>query len=52
MAYLAMNPYYLMHPEIELNHGYGDIFLMPDTSFGNKCRRCFEKRMFSFLKMQ
>ncbi|MBP5367860.1 MAG: AAA family ATPase [Bacteroidales bacterium] len=33
MAYLAMNPYYLMHPEIELNHGYGDIFLMPDTRF-------------------
>lgn len=33
MAYLAMNPYYLMKPEIELNHGYGDIFLLPDTRF-------------------
>ena len=33
MAYLAMNPYYLMKPEIELNHGFGDIFLLPDTRF-------------------
>ncbi len=33
MAYLDMNPYYLMKPEIELNHGYGDIFLLPDTRF-------------------
>lgn len=33
MAYLALNPYYLMKPEIELNHGYGDIFLLPDTRF-------------------
>ena len=28
-----MNPYYLMKPEIELNHGFGDIFLLPDTRF-------------------
>lgn len=33
MAYLGLNPYFLMHPEIELNHGYGDIFLLPDTRF-------------------
>ena len=33
MAYLGLNPYYLMKPEIELNHGYGDIFLLPDTRF-------------------
>ena len=33
MAYLGLNPYYLMHPEIELNHGYGDILLLPDTRF-------------------
>ena len=33
MAYLGMNPYYLMKPEIELAHGYGDIFLLPDMRF-------------------
>ena len=30
MAYLNLAPYYLMCPEIEFNHGYCDIFLMPD----------------------
>jgi hypothetical protein len=30
MAYLNLAPYYLMCPEIEMNHGYCDIFLMPD----------------------
>lgn len=29
-AYLNLNPYYLTAPEIELNHGYCDFFLMPD----------------------
>lgn len=29
-AYLSMNPYYLLAPEMELNHGFCDIFLMPD----------------------
>jgi hypothetical protein len=29
-AYLTMNPYYLTAPEMELNHGYCDFFLMPD----------------------
>lgn len=29
-AYLAQNPYYLAFPEMELNHGYCDFFLMPD----------------------
>ena len=29
-AYLALNPYYLTAPEMELNHGYCDFFLMPD----------------------
>ena len=33
MAYLSLCPYYLMCPEIELNHGYCDIFLMPDRRF-------------------
>ena len=40
MAYLAMNPYYLMKPEIELNHGFGDIFLLPDTRF-NFVNHCY-----------
>lgn len=30
MAYLNLAPYYLMCPEIEMSHGYCDIFLMPD----------------------
>ena len=31
-AYLTLNPYYLVAPEMELNHGYCDFFLMPDLS--------------------
>jgi hypothetical protein len=40
MAYLSLNPYYLMKPEIELNHGYGDLFLMPDRRF-NFVNHCY-----------
>lgn len=29
-AYLTLNPYDLACPEVELNHGYCDFFLMPD----------------------
>lgn len=29
-AYLSVNGYYLIAPEVELNHGYCDLFLMPD----------------------
>ena len=29
-AYLTLNPYYLTAPEMEMNHGYCDFFLMPD----------------------
>ena len=29
-AYLSINAYYLTMPEVELNHGFCDIFLMPD----------------------
>ena len=29
-AYLSVNAYYLIGPELELNHGYCDLFLMPD----------------------
>ena len=31
-AYLALNPYYLTAPEMELSHGYCDFFLMPDLN--------------------
>ena len=30
-AYLTMSTYYLTAPELELNHGYCDFFLMPDV---------------------
>ncbi|MBR2201857.1 MAG: PD-(D/E)XK nuclease domain-containing protein, partial [Bacteroidales bacterium] len=30
MAYFSLNPYYLLHPEMEFSHGYGDVFLMPE----------------------
>jgi len=29
-AYLTLCPYYLAAPEMELNHGFCDFFLMPD----------------------
>ena len=29
-AYLSVNAYYLTTPEVELNHGFCDMFLMPD----------------------
>ena len=29
-AYLSTNAYYLTAPEVELNHGFCDLFLMPD----------------------
>ena len=29
-AYLSVNSYYLTAPEVELNHGFCDLFLMPD----------------------
>lgn len=31
-AYLSINPYYLTAPEMELQHGYCDFFLMPNLS--------------------
>jgi hypothetical protein len=30
MAYLSLSSYYLTEPEVEVNHGYCDFFLMPD----------------------
>ncbi|WP_221658402.1 ATP-binding protein [Bacteroides salyersiae] len=31
-AYLSVNAYYLLAPEMELNHGFCDLFLMPDLT--------------------
>jgi len=32
MAYLNLNAYYMTAPELELNHGYCDFFLLPDLT--------------------
>ena len=32
MAYLSLNSYYYTAPELELNHGYCDFFLLPDLT--------------------
>lgn len=32
MAYLNLNAYYMTAPELELNHGYCDFFLLPDLA--------------------
>ena len=32
MAYLSLNSYYYTAPELELNHGYCDFFLLPDQT--------------------
>ena len=37
MAYLNLNAYYMTAPELELNHGYCDFFLLPDlTHYASK----------------
>jgi hypothetical protein len=32
LAYLNLNGYYITAPELELNHGYCDFFLLPDMT--------------------
>ena len=32
LAYLSLNDYYLTAPEVELNHGFCDFFLLPDLT--------------------
>ena len=32
MAYLDLCPYYITAPELELNHGFCDFFLLPNTN--------------------
>ena len=37
MAYLSLNNYYYTAPELELNHGYCDFFLLPNlTHYASK----------------
>lgn len=31
-AFLALASYYLVHPELEMNYGYCDFFLLPDNA--------------------
>ena len=32
LAYLSLNDYYITAPEVELNHGYCDLFLLPNMT--------------------
>ena len=40
-AYLTLCPYYLASPEMELNHGFCDFFLMPDLRRYPMVRHCY-----------
>lgn len=41
-AYFALNSLYLVEPEIELNYGYGDFMLLPDS-------KCYEGTAHSYI---
>ena len=46
MAYLSLNDYYYTAPELELNHGYCDFFLLPDlTHYPTKHSYIIELKM-------
>ena len=46
MAYLNLNAYYYTAPELELNHGYCDFFLLPDlTHYATKHSYILELKM-------
>ena len=46
MAYLNLNDYYITAPELELNHGYCDFFLLPDlTHYPTKHSYIIELKM-------
>ncbi len=46
MAYLYLNNYYITAPELELNHGYCDFFLLPDlTHYPTKHSYIIELKM-------
>lgn len=40
-AYLSLNSYYLTAPEMELDHGYCDLFLMPDLMRYPETAHCY-----------
>lgn len=40
-AYLSISSYYLTAPEVELNHGFCDLFLMPDLQRYPEVAHCF-----------
>ncbi len=46
MAYLNLNDYYITAPELELNHGYCDFFLLPDhTHYASRHSYIIELKM-------
>ena len=48
MAYLNLNEYYYTAPELELNHGYCDFFLLPDlTHYATKHSYILELKVLS-----
>ena len=48
MAYLNLNDYYITAPELELNHGYCDFFLLPDlTHYPSKHSYILELKVLS-----
>ena len=48
MAYLSLNNYYITAPELELNHGYCDFFLLPDlTHYPSKHSYIIELKVLS-----
>ena len=48
MAYLNLNGYYYTAPELELNHGYCDFFLLPDlTHYPTKHSYILELKMYT-----
>ena len=48
MAYLSLNNYYYTAPELELNHGYCDFFLLPNlTHYASKHSYIIELKVLS-----
>ena len=48
MAYLSLNNYYYTAPELEMNHGYCDFFLLPDlTHYSTKHSYIIELKVLS-----
>ena len=48
MAYLSLNNYYITAPELEMNHGYCDFFLLPNlTHYASKHSYIIELKVLS-----